>query len=57
MEQQMIVRAKKAGKKIKEVPINSDGRIAGKSVISSIKYSVIQGFRDWFLIIGERFHD
>ena len=57
MEQQMIVRAKKAGKKIKEVPINSDGRIAGKSVISSVKQSVIQGFRDWFLIIGERFHD
>ena len=57
MEQQMIVRAKKAGKKIKEVPINIAGRIAGKSVISSVKQSVIQGFRDWFLIIGERFHD
>ena len=57
MEQQMIVRAKKAGKKIKEVPINSDGRIAGKSVIGGVKNSVNQGFRDWFLIIGERFHD
>ena len=57
MEQQMIVRAKKAGKKIKEVPINSDGRIAGKSVIGDVKNSVNQGFRDWFLIIGERFHD
>ena len=57
MEQRMIVRAKKAGMKIKEVPICSDGRIAGKSVISSIKQSVTQGFRDWFVIIEERFHD
>ena len=57
MEQRMIVRAKKAGMKIKEVPIWSDGRIAGKSVISSIKQSVTQGFRDWFVIIEERFHD
>jgi hypothetical protein len=53
----MIVRAKKAGMKIKEVPIFSDGRIAGKSVISSINQSVTQGFRDWFVIIEERFHD
>ena len=57
MEQRMIVRAKKAGMKIKEVPICSDGRIAGKSVISSVKQSVTQGFRDWFVIIEERFHD
>jgi glycosyltransferase involved in cell wall biosynthesis len=57
MEQRMIVRAKKAGMKIKEVPIFSDGRIAGKSVISSINQSVTQGFRDWFVIIEERFHD
>jgi glycosyltransferase involved in cell wall biosynthesis len=57
LEQRMIVRAKKAGMKIKEVPICSDGRIAGKSVISSIKQSVTQGFRDWFVIIEERFHD
>ena len=56
MEQQMIVRAKKAGMKIQEVPIISDGRIAGKSVIGSVRQSVKQGFRDWFLIIGERFH-
>jgi len=34
MEQQMIVRAKKAGMKIQEVPIISEGRIAGKSVIA-----------------------
>lgn len=57
MEQQMIIRAKKAGMKIKEVPINSNGRIAGKSVISSVRQSVNQGFKDWFVIIGERFHD
>ena len=57
MEQQMVVRAKKVGMKIKEVPVNSNGRIAGKSVISGIKHSLIQGFRDWFIIIGERFHD
>jgi hypothetical protein len=55
MEQQMIVRAKKAGMKIKEVPVNSDGRIAGKSVISGVSQSVQQGLRDWLLIIGERF--
>ena len=55
LEQQMIVRAKKAGMKIQEVPFNSDGRIAGKSVIGNVRQSVKQGFRDWFLIIGERF--
>jgi glycosyltransferase involved in cell wall biosynthesis len=43
MEQQMIVRAKKAGMKIKEVPINREGRIAGKSVIGSVTQSVKQG--------------
>jgi len=57
MEQQMIVRAKKAGRRIKEVSIKSDGRIAGKSVIGGIKNCVTQGFLDWFLIIRERFHD
>jgi glycosyltransferase involved in cell wall biosynthesis len=57
MEQQMVVRAKKAGKKIIEVPIRSNGRIAGKSVIGGVKNSVNQGFRDWFLIVGEKFHD
>ena len=55
MEQQMIVRAKKAGLKIQEVRVNSAGRIAGKSVIGSVRQSVKQGLRDWFLIIGERF--
>lgn len=57
MEQRMIVRAKKAGMKIKEVPIISDGRINGKSAISGLKESFKQGIRDWFIIIGERFHD
>jgi glycosyltransferase involved in cell wall biosynthesis len=56
MEQQLIVRAKKSGMKIKEVPINSNGRINGKSVIHSVKDSIKQGFKDWFLIIGERFN-
>lgn len=57
MEQQIIVRARKAGMNIMEVPVNSDGRIAGKSVIGDVRQSVKQGFRDWFLIIGERFHN
>lgn len=57
MEQQMVVRAKKAGIKIKEVPVNSNGRIGGTSVLSNVRLTVIQGFRDWFIIIGERFRD
>jgi glycosyltransferase involved in cell wall biosynthesis len=57
MEQQMIVKAKKKGMKIKEVSHSSDGRIAGKSVLGSVRQSVNQGFRDWFIIIRERFHD
>ncbi|MDD5037921.1 MAG: glycosyltransferase family 2 protein [Dehalococcoidales bacterium] len=56
MEQQMIVRAKKAGMKIKEIPHTSHGRISGASVINGVRQSVKQGFRDWFIIIGERFH-
>lgn len=55
MEQQMIVRMKKAGMKIKEVPHTSKGRISGSSVIRSYGQAVQQGFRDWFIIIGERF--
>jgi glycosyltransferase involved in cell wall biosynthesis len=55
MEQQMIVRARKAGMKVKEVPHTSNGRISGKSVLCNVKQSVIQGIRDWFIIIGERF--
>lgn len=50
MEQQMLVRARKAGMRIVEVPHASDGRIAGMSKVSGVK----QGFIDWFVIIGER---
>lgn len=55
MEQQMIVRAKKAGMKIKEVPHESPGRIAGFSRISGFKRATRQGFIDWFVVIKERF--
>lgn len=55
MEQQMIVRAKKAGMKIIEVPHTSKGRIAGTSVIGGVRHSVKQGFRNWIVIIRERF--
>jgi glycosyltransferase involved in cell wall biosynthesis len=55
MEQQMIIRAKKAGMKVKEVPHTSNGRLYGKSVLHNVKESVFQGFRIWFLVIGERF--
>jgi glycosyltransferase involved in cell wall biosynthesis len=55
MEQQMIVKAKKAGMHIKEVPHTSQGRIGGTSVLKNVKLSVNQGFRDWFVIIRERF--
>jgi glycosyltransferase involved in cell wall biosynthesis len=55
MEQQMIVRAKKAGMKIKEVSHSGEGRIAGASVINGVKLSIKQGLKDWFIIVGERF--
>jgi glycosyltransferase involved in cell wall biosynthesis len=51
MEQQMIVRAKKAGMKSVEVPHSNAGRIAGVSKVSGVK----QGFIDWFVVIKERF--
>ena len=51
MEQQLLVRAKKAGMKIAEVAHGSDGRIAGDSKVNAIK----QGFIDWLVIITERF--
>ncbi len=57
MEQQMIVRAKKAGMKITEVPHTSNGRIHGESVLGTVRQSVVQGFKDWFIVIGERFRD
>ena len=52
----MIVRAKKAGMKIKELPHASEGRIAGVSRISGFKQATKQGFIDWFVVIKERFH-
>jgi glycosyltransferase involved in cell wall biosynthesis len=55
MEQRMIIRAKKTGMKIKEVPYTSEGRLAGTSVISGFRQSMKQGFIDWFIIIGQRF--
>jgi len=56
MEQQMIIRAKKTGMKIKEVPHASFGRITGFSRISGFKQSTKQGFIDLFVVIRERFH-
>jgi glycosyltransferase involved in cell wall biosynthesis len=55
MEQRMIVRAKKAGMKVKEVPHTSNGRIGGSSVLSTYRQSARQGFRDWLTIMEERF--
>jgi glycosyltransferase involved in cell wall biosynthesis len=51
MEQQLLVRAKKAGLKIAEVAHLSHGRIAGASKINGIS----QGFIDWLVVIKERF--
>ena len=51
MEQQMLVRAHRAGLRVAEVEHQDNGRIEGKSNINSIR----QGFLDWFVIIGERF--
>lgn len=56
MEQQMIVRAKRAGMMVKEVAHASEGRIAGASVISGLRDATKQGFRDWLVVIRERFH-
>lgn len=55
MEQLMIVRSKKIGMKIEEIPHSSNGRIGGSSVLSNVPQSVMQGFKDWFIVIGERF--
>jgi glycosyltransferase involved in cell wall biosynthesis len=51
MEQQLLVRVKKAGMKIAEVAHGSDGRISGDSKINGIR----QGFIDWLVVVGERF--
>ena len=55
LEQRMIVRAKKASMKVKEVPHTSNGRICGSSVLSTYRQSVKQGFKDWLTIVEERF--
>lgn len=57
MEQRMIVRAKKVGMKIKEIPHSSQGRIGGISVLGNFRGAVNQGFIDWFVIIKERFSE
>lgn len=51
MEQQAIVKARKRGMRIAEVPHGSEGRIAGSSKVRGMK----QGIIDWFVIIRERF--
>lgn len=51
MEQQMLVKAKKAGLKVAEVSHQDHGRLDSNSKVSATK----QGFHDWFVVIRERF--
>ncbi|OGO03659.1 MAG: hypothetical protein A2Y91_04965 [Chloroflexi bacterium RBG_13_54_8] len=51
MEQEMLVRATKAGLKIVEIPHRAESRIGGKSKVSSVR----QGFIDWVTVIVGRF--
>lgn len=51
MEQQMLVKVKKAGLKVAEVACYDAGRIGGVTKTRDVK----QGFIDWFTIIRERF--
>ncbi|HEU4759841.1 MAG TPA: glycosyltransferase family 2 protein [Dehalococcoidia bacterium] len=51
MEQQLLVRARKAGMSIAEVAHGSEGRLSGASKVSGIK----QGLIDWWVIVKERF--
>ncbi len=51
MEQQMLVKVKKAGLKVAEVACHDPGRMGGVTKINDTK----QGFIDWFTIIRERF--
>ncbi|MDD4923409.1 MAG: glycosyltransferase family 2 protein [Dehalococcoidales bacterium] len=51
MEQEMVVKAKKAGLKAVEIRQIDKGRIGNVSKVSSFK----QGFKDFFIIIKERF--
>jgi glycosyltransferase involved in cell wall biosynthesis len=53
MEQEMMVKAKKANLKVTEVNHCDAGRINSNSKVSSIK----QGFIDWVLIISYRFRN
>lgn len=55
MEQRMIARARKAGMKVKEEPHASNGRIGGSSVLGNCRQSLRQGFKDWFILVEERF--
>lgn len=57
MEQQMIVRARKAGMRIKEVPHRTAGRTVGQSAIGGFRRAMKQGFTDLSVIIRERFRD
>lgn len=52
MEQQMLVKIKKAGLKVIEVACYDAGRIGGVTKTRDVK----QGFVDWVTIIRERFH-
>lgn len=51
MEQEMLVKAAKAGLKVAEVSHHDNGRIGGVSKISDVK----QGLIDWWIIVRERF--
>jgi len=51
MEQEMNVKIKKAGLKVVEVPCEDKGRIHGQSKTRDVR----QGFKDLWVIIGERF--
>jgi glycosyltransferase involved in cell wall biosynthesis len=51
MEQEMVVKAKKAGLKVIEIRQIDNGRIGNDSKVSSFK----QGFRDFFIITRELF--
>lgn len=51
MEQEMLVKVKKAGLKIAEVRHEDEGRIDGVSKLQDVR----QGLTDWFVIVRERF--
>jgi glycosyltransferase involved in cell wall biosynthesis len=51
MEQEMLIKAKKAGLKVVEVYHNDSGRLGNSSKVSVVK----QGLLDWMIIIRECF--